>query len=138
MVKLIKNVIAMMVISVIFSMVAISNVNAEQGFYGIVYTNTSSSGGTYIPDSVISGAIVRADALVGSFDEDTTASACGYYTINVDSPGWYYLNVENDSYQTRLIPCGNVNTISSQRGSDQDLEYVGSGSWTRKDIHIPW
>ena len=109
--------------------------NATQGFYGYAYSHaTIDYLGLHIQANTknVSNALVYVYDTNNQYVVSTTASICGYYTVNL-SPGYYALKVVQKGYYERQInTCNSTNEYETLAGQRSWL--LISGFWTQLDL----
>lgn len=109
---------------------------ASQGFYGYAYSHaTIDYLGLHIQANTrnIANALIYVYNSGGQYVVSTTASGCGYYTVDVSSGGYYTVQVvQKYYYERQLNTCSSTNeyeNLTGQRGW-----YLVSGFWTQLDL----
>jgi hypothetical protein len=128
--KVLSIIMVMSIVAIFFSAIPVT-AEANQGAYGNVYAIV----GNDDHEVFVSGAIVRA-YIGGSLVGQATASACGYYTIDLPATALCHLVVENLTYSTRKITsgggCGDAD-ITDHFAGDAWVTII-SNAWNHEDI----
>lgn len=133
--KKLKGIRTIVFLTIIALFIFTVNASANQGFYGLIQTNTEEFNK---PDAVVGNATVEVYTYGGSFVGSTTTSACGYYTLSVPSYGIYHLRVVASSCITREWEeenqCGIIGDESVSYIQITDNDYIISGFWNEKNV----
>jgi len=105
-----------------------SNAQASQGFYGYVYAFVDN-----VNDCSVEYAVVKVYDGDDKEVDSTIASTCGYYSVSVESRGWYTIVVEYQTYNARgRWNCSTI--VTTENFGARVGVFAVTGFWINKDI----